>query len=82
MEEVKMIKSLYTEITTQIQIYFKGGNYMKRRILTTLITMCMVLMLLRIPAYAGRAYCDTCGKWVSTTGTYEYKDAGYHWNHV
>ena len=55
---------------------------MKRRILTTLLTMCMVLMLLRIPAYAGRAYCDICGKWVSTTGTYEYKDAGYHWNHV
>ena len=51
---------------------------MKRRILTTLLTMCMVLMLLRIPAYAGRAYCDICGKWVSTTGTYEYKDAGYH----
>ena len=39
---------------------------MKRRILTTLLTMCMVLMLLRIPAYAGRAYCDICGKWVST----------------
>lgn len=55
---------------------------MKRRILTTLLTMCMVLMLLRIPAYAGRAYCDICGKWVSTTGTYEYKDAGYHWHHV
>lgn len=82
MEEVKMIKSLYTEITTQIQIYFKGGNYMKRRILTTLLTMCMVLILLQIPAYAGKAYCDICGKWVSTTGTYEYKDAGYHWNHV
>lgn len=61
MEEVKMIKSLYTEITNQTQIYFKGGNYMKRRILTTLLTMCMVLMLLRIPAYAGRAYCDICG---------------------
>ena len=57
---------------------------MKKRILTTLLTMCMVLMLLRIPApaYAGRAYCDICGKWVSTTGTYEYKDAGYHWCHV
>ena len=55
---------------------------MKRRILTTLLTMCMVLMLLRIPAYAGSAYCDICGKWVRTTGTYEYKDAGYHWHHV
>ena len=55
---------------------------MKRRILTTLLTMCMVLMLLRIPAYAGRAYCDICGKWVRTTETYEYKDAGYHWHHV
>ena len=51
---------------------------MKRRILTTLLTMCMVLMLLRIPAYAGKAYCDICGKWVRTTETYEYKDAGYH----
>lgn len=55
---------------------------MKRRILTTLLTMCMVLMLLRIPAYAGKAYCDICGKWVRTTETYEYKDAGYHWHHV
>lgn len=55
---------------------------MKRRILTTLFTMCMVLILLQIPAYAGKAYCDICGKWVSTTGTYEYKDAGYHWHHV
>lgn len=55
---------------------------MKRRILTTLFTVCMALILLQIPAYAGKAYCDICGKWVSTTGTYEYKDAGYHWNHV
>ena len=55
---------------------------MKRRILTILLTMCMVLMLLRIPAYAGKAYCDICGKWVRTTETYEYKDAGYHWHHV
>lgn len=46
---------------------------MKRRILTTLLTMCMVLMLLRIPAYAGKAYCDICGKWVRTTETYEYQ---------
>ena len=55
---------------------------MKKRFLSVLLTLFMVLMMLPTTAYAGRAYCETCGKWVGTTSTYEYKDGGYHWEHV
>ena len=81
MEAVNMIKSLYTEITSKIRCLL-GGNYMKKRFLSVLLTLFMVLMMLPTTAYAGTAYCDICGKWVGTTSTYEYKDGGYHWEHV
>ena len=55
---------------------------MKKGFLSVLLTLFMVLMMLPTTAYAGRAYCETCGKWVGTTSTYEYKDGGYHWEHV
>ena len=55
---------------------------MKKRFLSVLLTLFMVLMMLPTTAYAGTAYCDICGKWVGTTSTYEYKDGGYHWEHV
>ena len=55
---------------------------MKKGFLSVLLTLGMVLMMLPTTAYAGRAYCETCGKWVGTTSTYEYKDGGYHWEHV
>ena len=55
---------------------------MKKRFLSVLLTLFMVLMLLPTTAYADTAYCDICGKLVGTTSTYEYKDGGYHWEHV
>ena len=55
---------------------------MKKVFLSVLLTLFMVLMMLPTTAYAGKAYCETCGKWVGTTSTYEYKDGGYHWEHV
>ena len=55
---------------------------MKKGFLSVLLTLGMVLMMLPTTAYAGKAYCGTCGKWVGTTSTYEYKDGGYHWEHV
>ena len=55
---------------------------MKKGFLSVLLTLGMVLMMLPTTAYAGKAYCKTCGKWVGTTSTYEYKDGGYHWEHV
>ena len=55
---------------------------MKKRFLSVLLTLFMVLMMLPTTAYAGKALCETCGKWVGTTSTYEYKDGGYHWEHV
>ena len=55
---------------------------MKKGFLSVLLTLGMVLMMLPTTAYAGKAYCETCGKWVGTTSTYEYKDSGYHWEHV
>ena len=76
-----MIKSLYTEITSKIRCLL-GGNYMKKGFLSALLTLFMVLMMLPTTAYAGKAYCGTCGKWVGTISTYEYKDGGYHWEHV
>ena len=55
---------------------------MKKGFLSVLLTLFMVLIMLPTTAYAGKAYCGTCGKWVGTTSTYEYKDGGYHWEHV
>lgn len=55
---------------------------MKKGFLSVLLTLGMVLMMLPTTAYAGKALCETCGKWVGTTSTYEYKDGGYHWEHV
>ena len=55
---------------------------MKKGFLSVLLTLFMVLMMLPTTAYAGKAYCGTCGKWVGTTSTYEYKDSGYHWERV
>ena len=55
---------------------------MKKGFLSVLLTLGMVLMMLPTTAYAGKAYCETCGKWVGTISTYEYKDGGYHWKHV
>ena len=55
---------------------------MKKRFLSVLLTLFMVLMLLPTTAYADTAYCDICGKLVGTTSTYEYKDGGYHLEHV
>ena len=55
---------------------------MKKGFLSVLLTLFMMLMMLPTTAYAGKAYCETCGKWVGTTSTYEYKDGGYHWEHV
>ena len=55
---------------------------MKKGFLSVLLTLFMVLMMLPTTAYAGKAYCETCGKWVGTTSTYKYKDSGYHWEHV
>ena len=55
---------------------------MKKGFLSVLLTLFMVLMMLPTTAYAGTAYCDICGKLVGTTSTYEYKDGGYHWEHV
>ena len=55
---------------------------MKKGFLSILLTLGMVLMMLPTTAYAGKALCETCGKWVGTTSTYEYKDGGYHWEHV
>ena len=55
---------------------------MKKRFLSVLLTLFMVLMMLPTTAYAGTAYCDICGKLVGTTSTYEYKDGGYHREHV
>ena len=55
---------------------------MKKGFLSVLLTLGMVLMMLPTTAYAGKALCKTCGKWVGTTSTYEYKDGGYHWERV
>ena len=46
---------------------------MKKGFLSVLLTLGMVLMMLPTTAYAGKALCETCGKWVGTTSTYDYK---------
>ena len=52
---------------------------MKKGFLSVLLTLGMVLMMLPTTAYAGNAYCGTCGKWVSVNySNYEYFDAQFH----
>lgn len=73
-----MIKSSYTEITNKIRCLL-GGNYMKKRFLSVLLTLFMVLMMLPTTAYADTAYCDICGKEVDIDySNYEYLNAQFH----
>ena len=74
-----MIKSLYTEITSKIRCLL-GGNYMKKRFLSVLLTLFMVLMMLPTTAYA-----DTCLLRILVVNevdidysNYEYLNAQFH----
>ena len=55
---------------------------MKKRFLSVLLTLFMVLMMLPTTAYADSTWCDTCNKRVTVRYEYEYKDAQWHWNHT
>ena len=55
---------------------------MKKRFLSVLLTLGMVLMMLPTTAYADSTWCDTCNKRVTVRYEYEYKDAQWHWNHT
>ena len=52
---------------------------MKKRFLSVLLTLFMVLMMLPTTAYADTAYCDICGKEVDIDySNYEYLNAQFH----
>ena len=55
---------------------------MKKRFLSVLLTLFMVLMMLPTTAYADSTLCDTCGKRVTVKYIYEYKDPQWHWKHT